>query len=165
METTQDGLLDFIHQKPTFEIPIYQRRNTRKTQQCERIFKDIMKVGRKDSQNHFFGSIVAINPPGKTYAAVSKLEIIDGQQRLTTVTLLLYALSKTVPGRTLQRTNKAAILDYLFNKNRQKQEDKQKLILTYNDKETLDTLLNTGALPKNPTKIFRLIMIILQKNL
>ena len=152
MDAHQSGLLAFLFQLAQFRIPIYQRRYSWTTTQCERLFKDIMKVGVKDSQNHFFGSIVAINPPGKTYAAVNKLEIIDGQQRLTTVTLLLYALSKTVPGRTLQRTNEAAILDYLFNKNRQKQEDKQKLILTYNDKETLDTLLNTGTLPKNPTK-------------
>ena len=156
METTQDGLLDFLHQKATFEIPIYQRRYSWKTQQCERIFKDIMKVGNKPSQFHFFGSIVAIKPSGTLGTSIKHLEIIDGQQRLTTITLLLYALSKIVPTRTnVTRTNAPAILDYLFNEHANKQEDKQKLRLTYGDKETLDLLLNTDRLPKDPAKIIQ----------
>ena len=153
METSQTGLLDFLDQRARFEIPIYQRRYSWKTQQCERLFKDIMKVGKKDSQFHFFGSIVAIKPSGTLGKSLKYLEIIDGQQRLTTITLLLYALSKIVPTRNdVTRTNKKLILGHLFNEHEPNQENKQKLRLTYGDKETLNQLLSTDALPKDPAK-------------
>ena len=111
MDASQDRLLAYLHQLAQFRIPIYQRRYSWTTTQCERLFNDIMKVGRKQGTNHFFGSIVAINPPGKTYDAVKYLEIIDGQQRLTTVTLLLYVLSEIVSTRTnVTRTNKSLLV-------------------------------------------------------
>ena len=68
-----------------FVIPVYQRNYNWKIENCKQLFDDLVRVIRNNRPNHFFGSIVAATERGE-------LLIIDGQQRLTTVTLLLLAL-------------------------------------------------------------------------
>ncbi|GAA8288699.1 hypothetical protein HpNP124_08220 [Helicobacter pylori] len=92
MEAKEATLLGFFkeNQNNQFVIPIYQRLYSWKKEQCEQLWDDIIKIGGNDKMNgHFIGSIL--------YARVddthsSPLLIIDGQQRLTTITLLLIAL-------------------------------------------------------------------------
>ena len=72
-----------------FVIPVYQRNYDWKTENCKQLYDDLVKVVKEDRKSHFFGSIVSVFNPdshGEEYL------IIDGQQRLTTVTLLLLAM-------------------------------------------------------------------------
>lgn len=76
-----------------YVIPVYQRKYDWKVENCRQLYADLEKVIGDGRSHHFFGSIVSqIVPDG------SKIEyrIIDGQQRLTTVTLLLLAISNMV---------------------------------------------------------------------
>ncbi|WP_236029064.1 DUF262 domain-containing protein [Bifidobacterium miconisargentati] len=68
-----------------FVIPVYQRNYDWKREQCERLFDDLEDVAKRERESHFFGSIVS-QTDGDTKI------IIDGQQRITTVYLLLAAL-------------------------------------------------------------------------
>lgn len=72
-----------------FVIPVYQRNYDWKTENCKQLFDDLVKVIRNGRKSHFFGSIVSVyNPDG----ASDEFWVIDGQQRLTTVSLLLLAM-------------------------------------------------------------------------
>lgn len=72
-----------------FVIPVYQRNYDWKTENCKQLYDDLIKVVRNERKSHFFGSIVSVyNPVG----ANDEFLVIDGQQRLTTVSLLMLAM-------------------------------------------------------------------------
>ncbi|MCR4799573.1 MAG: DUF262 domain-containing protein [Bacteroidales bacterium] len=69
-----------------FIIPVYQRNYDWKTENCKQLFDDLVQVIRENKQSHFFGSIVS-------YAHLrDEVVLIDGQQRITTVSLILIAM-------------------------------------------------------------------------
>lgn len=70
-------------------IPVYQRNYDWKPKQCEQLFNDLVQIIKKDRKSHFFGSIVtsAANKGGK-----SDYLVIDGQQRITTISILFTAM-------------------------------------------------------------------------
>jgi len=75
--------------KKRFVIPVYQRNYNWKTENCKQLFDDLLKIIRNGRKSHFFGSIVSVfNPEGR----YTEFLVIDGQQRLTTVSLLLLAM-------------------------------------------------------------------------
>lgn len=77
--------------KKRFVIPVYQRNYDWRIANCKQLYDDLVKVVRQQRKSHFFGSIVsAYNSDGS--AASDEFQIIDGQQRLTTVSLLLLAM-------------------------------------------------------------------------
>ncbi len=72
-----------------FVIPVYQRNYDWKTEQCKQLFDDLVKIIKNNRRSHFFGSVVSVyNPDGRN----DEFLIIDGQQRLTTVSLVLLAV-------------------------------------------------------------------------
>ena len=72
-----------------FVIPVYQRNYDWKTENCKQLYDDLVKIIESDRKSHFFGSIVSVyNPDGHN----EEFLIIDGQQRLTTVSLLFLAM-------------------------------------------------------------------------
>lgn len=76
-----------------YVIPVYQRKYNWKLDNCRRLYNDLKKIVQDNRDSHFFGSIVSSVVPNG-----SKIEyhIIDGQQRLTTVTLLLLAIRNLI---------------------------------------------------------------------
>lgn len=76
-----------------YVIPVYQRKYNWKLDNCRRLYDDLKKIVQDNRDSHFFGSIVSSVVPNG-----SKIEyhIIDGQQRLTTVTLLLLAIRNLI---------------------------------------------------------------------
>lgn len=75
--------------KKRFIIPVYQRNYDWKTENCKQLYDDLVKVVTYNRKSHFFGSIVSVyNPDGRN----TEFLVIDGQQRLTTVSLLLLAM-------------------------------------------------------------------------
>ncbi|NOJ65770.1 DUF262 domain-containing protein [Helicobacter pylori H13-1] len=130
-------LLDFIGkcQGNQFVIPIYQRVYSWEKEQCKELWDDIIKVGGDDKMDgHFIGSILYVLD-GITHSD-NALLIIDGQQRLTTITLLLTAL------RDHWSDKRKEIEDhYLINSD--KEGDKKfRLILSDSDKDTLLSLID-----------------------
>ncbi|GAA7957182.1 DUF262 and DUF1524 domain-containing protein [Helicobacter pylori] len=130
-------LLDFIgkSQEKQFVIPIYQRLYSWEKEQCKQLWDDIVKTGGSDQiEGHFIGSILYVLD-GITHSN-NILLIIDGQQRLTTITLLLTAL------RDHWSDKRKEIEDhYLINSD--KDGDKKfRLILSESDKDTLLSLID-----------------------
>ncbi|GHP22536.1 hypothetical protein JP0037_08160 [Helicobacter pylori] len=137
MKADATPLLKFIkdNQKNQLVIPIYQRVYSWEKEQCKELWDDIIKVGGDDKMDgHFIGSILYVLD-GITHSD-NALLIIDGQQRLTTITLLLTAL------RDHWSDKRKEIEDhYLINSD--KDGDKKfRLILSGSDKDTLLSLID-----------------------
>ena len=82
-------LVHFLGKNDRFEIPIYQRSYSWKEDQCAQLFRDLEATIRNNKPSHFFGSLVSV-------AEKDNLLIIDGQQRITTVSLLILALKNAI---------------------------------------------------------------------
>src|SRR5665213_2087771 len=94
MEATQAQLLSLLDGKKQFTVPIYQRTYSWLLTQCDKLLTDIKRIGADEKQHtHFIGSIVYFNPSNSPVTSIPELLVIDGQQRLTTVSLLLLALT------------------------------------------------------------------------
>lgn len=93
MKGSEQRLLEYMEGAKSFVIPVYQRNYDWKIENCKQLFDDLIKIVRNKRQSHFFGSIVSVyNPEGRT----SEYLIIDGQQRITTISLLLLAVYNLV---------------------------------------------------------------------
>lgn len=89
----------FAIQNTTFTIPVYQRDYNWQEKHCQLLLDDILKVGSNPNENsHFLGSIVYIHD-GIYTTGVNEFNIIDGQQRMITLTLLFIALSNFLKNR------------------------------------------------------------------
>ncbi len=137
MKAKATPLLKFIkdNQKNQLVIPIYQRVYSWEKEQCKELWDDIIKIGGDDKMDgHFIGSILYVLD-GITHSD-NTLLIIDGQQRLTTITILLTAL------RNHWSDKRKEIEDhYLINSD--KDGDKKfRLILSDSDKDTLLSLID-----------------------
>ncbi len=139
-------LLDFIgkSQEKQFVIPIYQRAYSWGKEHCEQLWDDIIKTGGNDQMNgHFIGSIV-FEHDGIYATNYNELLIIDGQQRLTTITLLFIALRDHLNDEDefLEKFSRQKIKNrYLINSD-EKGDKKFKLILSEPDRDTLLYLID-----------------------
>ncbi|WP_231171718.1 DUF262 and DUF1524 domain-containing protein [Helicobacter pylori] len=145
MEADATTLLNFIkdNQKNQLVIPIYQRLYSWEKEQCKQLWDDIIKIGGNDKMDgHFIGSILYVL--GGITHSDNALLIIDGQQRLTTITLLLTALRNHLNDEDefLKKFSYQKIEnDYLINSD--KDGDKKfRLILSESDKDTLLSLID-----------------------
>ena len=95
MKATEAKFLDFLKKSPQFVIPIYQRTYSWTERECRQLWDDIVRTGSDDTISaHFVGSIVYIEKGLYQVSSQSPLLVIDGQQRLTTITLILEALAR-----------------------------------------------------------------------
>lgn len=137
MEADATPLLKFIkdNKENQLVIPIYQRVYSWEKEQCKELWDDIIKIGGDDKMDgHFIGSILYVLDGIKH--SDNTLLIIDGQQRLTTITLLLTALRDHWSDKRKEIEN-----DYLINSG--KDGDKKfRLILSESDKDTLLSLID-----------------------
>ncbi|GAA9833745.1 DUF262 and DUF1524 domain-containing protein [Helicobacter pylori] len=139
MEADATTLLNFIkdNQKNQLVIPIYQRVYSWEKEQCKQLWDDIIKIGGNDKMDgHFIGSILYVLD--RITHSNNALLIIDGQQRLTTITLLLTALRDHLSDEVKRKE----IEDhYLIDSNRDG-DKKFRLILSESDKDTLLSLID-----------------------
>ncbi len=137
MKADATTLLNFIkdNQKNQLVIPIYQRLYSWEKEQCKQLWDDIIKIGGNDKMDgHFIGSILYVLD--RITHSNNALLIIDGQQRLTTITLLLTALRDHWSDKRKEIEN-----HYLINSD--KDGDKKfRLILSESDKDTLLSLID-----------------------
>ncbi len=133
-----------------FIIPIFQRTYSWEQSHCDQLWNDILRVGSSPELNsHFIGSAVYI-PEQETSAAISRWLVIDGQQRITTITLLLLSFQRQLESRGLEEPVSPALIEDCYLKNRHgKGELHYKMLLTKADRETLISLLN-GKEPAEP---------------
>lgn len=126
----------------TFAIPVYQRNYDWTRAQCRQLFADILECGNNDDINaHFIGSIVYVHDDVYSASGLTELTIIDGQQRLTTITLIYIALYRlAVELGDNQRENRIQ-KTYLINEFAN-DEEKLKLKPTENNKAALRHILN-----------------------
>ncbi len=127
----------------TFAIPVYQRNYDWTLFQCKQLLHDIIETGNNDKTNaHFIGSIVYVHDDVYTASGLTELTIIDGQQRLTTITLIyisLYRLAKELDNQMLvNRIQKTYLINEFAS-----EEEKLKLKPTENNKEALRYILNS----------------------
>lgn len=154
MKATETNFLKFLKEPKQFVIPIYQRTYSWTLQQCQQLWHDILRVaGDETVSGHFIGSVVYIEHGLYHVTSVPQLLIIDGQQRLTTLSILLAVLSKAIEtsGNNLEISRKKIENYYLFN-NEKEGEARYKLLLTQTDKETFIRLLENRELPSGSSR-------------
>ncbi len=127
-----------------FMIPVYQRNYAWKIPQCKKLYDDLIKVIKMNRENHFLGSIVSVYNPD-SYA--QEYLIIDGQQRLTTISLLLLALYHSIKQGVVKSNNNQLAQkiyeEYLIDKY-QSDETKIKLKPIRQDNYAFQTLFETN---------------------
>ena len=144
MKATQLQLLPFLEGKKQFIIPIYQRTYSWTREQCTQLWNDVVNAATNQAiKGHFIGSIVYIHDGIFRVAAIPQLLVIDGQQRLTTLSLLLLALTRAAEEKdTNGEVDHHDIYEsYLINKHG-RDEQHYKLLLTQDDKDELIALID-----------------------
>lgn len=150
MKATEARLLDFLKKSPQFVIPIYQRTYSWTEKECRQLWDDIMRTGGNDTISvHFVGSIVYIETGLSQVTHQSPLLVIDGQQRLTTVTLLIAALAKAL-GQTepFDGFSQRKLRNYYLLNPEETGERHYKLILSQTDKASLTAVVGDTEQPK-----------------
>lgn len=146
MDAIKGNINSILNGFKQFIIPVYQRTYSWEQEQCRRLWNDIVEMQEQNRTGHFVGSIVNIAEQAMP-TGVQKFMIIDGQQRMTTLTLLLIALRdygfqhpedtsinpKGINGMCLQN-------DYAAG------EEKYKMLLTQTDKDILIKLIEHSPL-------------------
>ncbi|MCO7216605.1 DUF262 and DUF1524 domain-containing protein [Halomonas sp. OfavH-34-E] len=150
MQARDVFLTQLIQGPKQFLIPIFQRKYSWKEPHCQQLFQDILRAGASQrTDSHFTGSVVLI-PNHHTMASIPQWQVIDGQQRLTTVTLLMAALASRAAKLGMEKvgmTPLKAIRGYFLTNEYGQDEAVYKLLLTKGDREALCALID-GKIPK-----------------
>lgn len=145
MNAFKSNIYKYLGGTCQYLIPLYQRTYNWGYEQCARLWNDIINLHTTKREGHFIGSIVRIDeeaPAGFTLAM-----IIDGQQRLTTLTLLLLALRDYAASNPECGVNPNKITNTLLVNQYESGDRKYKLILTQSDKEMLIAKLENKPTP------------------
>lgn len=149
MRASEAKLLDLLRRSPQFIVPIYQRTYSWTKLQCQQLWDDIIRAGSHNQIDaHFVGSIVYIEKGIYHVTNQSPLLVIDGQQRLTTISLLLEALARKVgDSEPAEGFSANKIRNYYLKNPFEQGKRAYKLILTETDRDTLLALANQQDLP------------------
>ena len=149
MDATKGNIYSILNGNKQFLIPVYQRYYSWETEQCSRLWDDIVEMQKKEKVGHFVGSIVNIAEQAMP-TGVQKYMIIDGQQRLTTLSLMLIALRDYGESHPENTTINPRRIDNMLLKNEYEEGDERyKLLLTETDRELLVNLVEKKPI-KNP---------------
>lgn len=150
MKATEAKLLEFLKKSPQFVIPIYQRTYSWGDRECRQLWDDIVRTGRNDAvAAHFVGSIVYVEKGLYQVSSQSPLLVIDGQQRLTTITLLIEALARSLrDSEPLDGFSAKKLRNYYLLNPLEEGDRKYKLILSQTDKASLIALLEQQPKPR-----------------
>ncbi len=139
MTATQSTVNDFFALTGTiFSIPVYQRNYTWEEENCEKLLQDIVSISQ-NKKTHFMGSITYILhwiDDEKSLRKLQEFVIIDGQQRITTIMLLLKAIETKIPNEEIKKE-----IDNLLNLSGQK----LRLKPIKSDKEAFDLVMQNRS--------------------
>lgn len=146
MKASETKVEDFLSSNKTqFVIPVYQRNYDWSTSQCKQLLDDILEVGTSKKMNaHFIGSVVYVHDDVYTSSRIKELTIIDGQQRLTTLTLIYLALYRLAFEMKNEELVNEISETYLINKFAP-EEEKLKLRPTENNDLAIKYLLRSDT--------------------
>ena len=138
MQAQEKTLIEFLRDKQQFTIPIYQRTYSWTSKQCLKLWEDIKEISNSDkTEYHFVGSIVRLKRKLDS-SEISEQVIIDGQQRVTTILLLLSAIIQSNINKERAEELKE---DFLINKHG-KGDLRYKMMLTQEDRPSLINLID-----------------------
>ena len=152
MKATDQAFSQIIEGNKQFKIPVFQRDYRWTTAQCSQLWTDItLNLSSPADRGHFIGSLVYI--AGETGAAFSRWLVVDGQQRLTSITLLMIALRDHIRqtgwvGTTEDSPTPERINAYFIKNMHQTGERQYKLLLRRTDDATLHALVDGTPLPE-----------------
>jgi uncharacterized protein with ParB-like and HNH nuclease domain/predicted transport protein len=143
MKATSANFLTVIKGPRQFVIPIYQRTYSWQIAQCNKLLNDILRISTDPTvPGHFIGSVVYFQESIHTVSDVPKFLVIDGQQRLTTIALIISALAEFVRDNPVDiDTNFTKLQNYYLLNSEEEGELRYKLILTRRDKDTLINII------------------------
>ena len=147
MNAFKSSIYKYLGGTCRYLIPVYQRTYSWEEEQCVRLWNDIVNLHQTQREGHFVGSIVRIDEDSAAGSTVAM--IIDGQQRLTTLTLLLialrdYAMSNAGSGCDV---NPEKINDTLLLNKYETGDAKYKLLLTQTDRDALIKKIERAPIP------------------
>lgn len=153
MKATEAKLLSFLQKSPQFIIPIYQRTYSWTDKQCRQLWDDILRAGSSDAVVvHFIGSIVYVEQGLSQVTHQAPLLVIDGQQRLTTVALLIEALARAVgDGEPVDGFSAAKLRHYYLSNPLESGDRYFKLLLSQTDNASLKAVIRNTEQPKEPS--------------
>ena len=158
MKATEAKLLDFLRKSSQFIIPIYQRTYSWTEKECRQLWDDIVRTGSNENLSaHFVGSIVYVEKGLSNLTSQEPMLVIDGQQRLTTLTLILAALAKALDGleegkrEPIEGFSPRKVRNYYLLNPDEDGEKKYKLLLTQTDKTSLMALTGELEQPQEPS--------------
>lgn len=144
MKGSELRLIEYMEgSKKRFIIPVYQRNYDWKIENCKQLYDDLIQVIKNNSKTHFFGSIVSVyEPSGRN----TEFLIIDGQQRLTTMSLLFLAMYNLLEEKIIISEDESLkdqiYEDFLVDKY-QPQEKRMKLKPIKNDQKAFSKFFNS----------------------
>lgn len=151
MKAIATNFLKFLQGTKQFVIPIYQRTYSWGLSDCQQLWNDILRVAQDDKiPGHFVGSIVYVEKGIYHVSSVTQLLVIDGQQRLTTLSLLLAVIGETLEEPVRERNTditKKKICNYYLLNAEESDDAHYKLLLTQSDRDTLIQILDDGEDP------------------
>jgi uncharacterized protein with ParB-like and HNH nuclease domain len=163
MKATEAKLLDFLKKSPQFVIPIYQRTYSWTEKECQQLWADLLRTGATDEIGvHFIGSVVHIDEGLGNLAVQAPKLVIDGQQRLTTITLVLTALAEVLEAlpedqqEPIEGFAPAMIREYYLINRLHKGDKRFKLLLSDTDRVTLMALVDPTAAATPPEPSIRI---------
>ena len=155
MLATATRFLDFIKKSPQFVVPIYQRTYSWTERECRQLWDDVLRTGGNDAVSaHFVGSIVYIEKGLYQVTGPSPLLVIDGQQRLTTMALLIAALAKALEklpegkSEPVDGFSPRKLRNYYLMNPEETDERHYKLILSQTDRDSLIAIVHDKEQPK-----------------
>ncbi len=153
MKATEAKLLSFLQKSPQFVIPIYQRTYSWTDKQCHQLWDDILRAGASDNISvHFIGSIVYVEQSLSQVSHQAPLLVIDGQQRLTTVSLLIEALARALgDSEPVEGFSATKLRHYYLTNPPERGERYFKLLLSQTDNDTLKSIIKNTEQPKDPS--------------
>ena len=143
MKASSANFLTVIKGPKQFVIPIYQRTYSWQIAQCNKLFNDILRISKDGtSPGHFIGSVVYFQESIHTVSDVPKLLVIDGQQRLTSISIMIAALAEFIRDNQVDiDTNFTKLQNYYLLNAEEEGDLRYKLLLTRRDKETLINII------------------------
>ncbi len=147
MNAFKRNFYNYLNSTCHYLIPLYQRSYSWEKEQCAKLWNDIINIHKTNKTGHFVGSIVRIDEDSA--AGSTRAMIIDGQQRLTTLTLLLIALRDHIITNGVSGINPDKINNTLLINQYEAGDSRYKLLLTQSDRDALIKKIENAPIPDN----------------